>query len=205
MNRPWYVSAGLALAAVALVLGFAWAFTRVRSPFPFFGTAYHNPITAPVFSGTDDLGKPYTFKAGRTTALFFGFTHCPNICPLTLKYLSVAKTKLTPEQQKNFDIVFVSVDPERDNPKLLHDYVEFFGGGTGVNIPEPELSRVAQEYGVGYRKSEVKGLDYQIDHTTATYLIDSSGKLRVLWDYTQMPQVDRVLSDIQHVMEHPSQ
>ncbi|BDP42346.1 SCO family protein [Deinococcus aetherius] len=206
--RPWYVSALLALCAVALVLGGAWGFARLRNPFPFYGTAFDRPAAAQVFSGTDQNGKAWTFQPGgngRTTALFFGFTHCPNICPLSLAYLDKARRALPPEQRERFDIVLVSVDPQRDMPARLKEYVEFFGKATGVQVPEPDLSRVARAYGVAYQKADVKGPDnYQINHTTGTYLIDSAGKLRLLWDYTQLPQVDRVVRDIEHVMENPA-
>lgn len=203
--RPWYVSALLALCAVALLLASAWLFTRSKSVYPFFGTAYDSPPAAAPLSGTDDLGQPYTYQPDgkTTTAIFFGFTHCANICPLTLKYLNVARDRLPQQKRDNFKVLFVSVDPPRDTPNLLHDYITFFGDGKGLRIPEPQLSEVAAQYGVGYQKVDVKGLDYQINHTTATYLVDSSGKLRVLWDYTQLPQVDRVKADIEYVMEHP--
>ncbi|GMA16979.1 SCO family protein [Deinococcus metallilatus] len=207
-TRPWYVSALFALIAVLLLLGGAWVFARVRSPFPFYGTAYTPPVTAKSFSGTDQNGQPWTFQpggTGRTTALFFGFTHCPNICPLSLAYLDKARQALPPEERARFDIVLVSVDPDRDTPARLKDYVDFFGKATGVHVPEPALSEVARQYGVAYQKADVKGeADYQINHTTATYLVDASGHLRVLWDYTQLPQVDRVVRDLRYVLENPA-
>lgn len=202
--RPWYVSALLAVVAVALLLGAAWLFARVRSPFPFYGTAYGGNTAAAAFSGTDQDGRPYAFLPGQgntVTALFFGFTHCPNICPLTLAYLDKVKAALPPEQRERFQTVLVSVDPARDTPERLKEYVEFFGKATGVRLPEPALAAVARDYGVGYQRVEVKGADYQMNHTTATYLIDSAGRLRVLWDYTQLPQVERVVADVRHVLE----
>ncbi|GBF05670.1 electron transport protein SCO1/SenC [Deinococcus aerius] len=206
--RPWYVSALLAAASVVLVLGGAWVFARLRSPFPFYGTAYTPPRAAQTFSGTDQNGQPWTFQpggTGRTTALFFGFTHCPNICPLSLAYLEKAREALPPRERERLDIVLVSVDPDRDTPARLKEYVEFFGQATGVRVPEPALSQVARGYGVAYQKADVKSpTNYQINHTTATYLIDASGRLRVLWDYTQLTQVDRVVRDLRHVLENPS-
>ena len=205
-GRPWYVSALLALVAVMLVLGGAWLFARTRSPFPFYGTAYPQTPAAATFSGTGADGRPYIFNPqGKTSAVFFGFTHCPNICPVTLGFLNQVREKLTPEERANFRVVLVSVDPQRDTPKLLNEYLDYFGGGEAVNIPEPKLSEVAKAYGVGYRRSEVRSpQEYQVDHTTATYLIDSAGKLRLLWDYTQLGQVDRVLADVRYVMRNPA-
>ncbi len=203
-RRPWYISALLALTAVALLLGAAWGFARLKSPYPFYGTAYNGNTVAAGFTGTDQDGKPYAFVPGasnKVTALFFGFTHCPNICPLTLAYLDKVKAALPANERDRFQTVLVSVDPARDTPARLKAYVEYFGKASGVHIPEPALSEVARDYGVGYQRVEVKGADYQMNHTTATYLIDGSGKLRLLWDYTQLPQVDRVVADVQHVLE----
>ncbi|SMB91300.1 SCO family protein [Deinococcus hopiensis] len=206
--RPWYVSALWAALAVVLVLGGAWTFARLRSPFPFYGTAYTPARTAQSLTGIDQNGRPWAFQPGQTgkaTALFFGFTHCANICPLTLAYLNKARSALPEAERSKLDIVLVSVDPERDTPARLKDYVQFFGKGAGVRIPEPELSRVARAYGVAYQKAGVTGPQtYQINHTTASYLIDASGKLRVLWDYTQLPQVERVVRDLRFVLENPS-
>ncbi|MFD2608673.1 SCO family protein [Deinococcus taklimakanensis] len=205
--RPWFVSALLALAAVALLLLGAWGAARLKSPYPFYGTAYPAGKVAANFSGTDDRNRPYAFTpgqtGGRTTALFFGFTHCPNICPLSLAYLDKVKKSLPPAQRERFDVVMVSVDPDRDTPARLREYVTYFGQATGVRIPEPKLSATAREYGVGYQKVDVKGSEYQVNHTTATYLIDSAGQLRALWDYTQLPQVERVVKDVEYVMENP--
>ncbi|SEI69742.1 protein SCO1/2 [Deinococcus reticulitermitis] len=206
-GRPWYVSALLALVVVTLVLGGAWLFSRSRSAYPFFGTAYPSPPVATGFSGTGTDGRPYTFSpTGQTSAVFFGFTHCPNICPVTLSYLNKVRQALTPQEREQFQIVLVSVDPQRDTPARLREYVDWFGGGAAVNIPEPKLSEVARSYGVGYQQVEVETPEkYQINHTTATYLIDSAGRLRALWDYTQMSQVERVLADVRYVMRNPLQ
>lgn len=205
--RPWYLSAGLALLAVALVLGGAWVYARVQSPFPFYGTAYTPPIPAPAFQGTDQDGQPWTFTpgaSGRATAIFFGFTHCPNICPLTLAYIERVRQALSEEERQKLDVVLVSVDPERDTPERLKAYVEYFGKAQGIRIPEPTLSEVARAYGAGYQKVDIKGPnDYQVNHTTAIYLVDAGGKLRVLWDYTQLPAVERVKRDLTYVLENP--
>ncbi|MEF2277756.1 SCO family protein [Deinococcus sp. YIM 134068] len=206
--RPWYVSALLAVCAVVLVLGGAWGYARLKSPFPFYGTAYDRPTAARTFGGTDQNGQPWTFQpggSGRTTALFFGFTHCPNICPLSLAYLEKARQALPAAQRDRFDVVLVSVDPARDTPARLKEYVDFFGKAIAVRIPEPDLAAAARAYGVAYQKADVRSeTEYQINHTTGTYLIDASGRLRVLWDYTQLPQVERVVRDLTYVMENPA-
>lgn len=204
-GRPWYASALLAVVGVTLLLLGAWGYARWQSPHPFYGTAYQDMPATPL-SGTAQDGGAYTFTpgaGGQTTALFFGFTHCADICPLTLSYLNKARQALPEAQRKNFQMLLVSIDPARDTPARLGEYVSYFGPGTGLHIPEPALGEAARAYGVGYQKVDVKGAEYQMNHTTATYLIDAAGKVRLLWDYTQLPQVPRVVSDVQYVMEHP--
>lgn len=202
LTRPWYVSLIFALVAVAVLLGGVWVYARLKNPFPFFGTAYTPPKTAPLFSGTDQTGQLYTFSPnGKTTALFFGFTHCPNICPLSLTYLEKLRERLPENERKNFQVVLVSVDPQRDTPAQLKAYVSYFGTATGVHIPEPELSRVARSYGASYVKADIKSPgSYQVNHTTATYLIDKAGRLRLVWDYTQLSQLDKLDADVREVM-----
>lgn len=204
-TRPWYTSATLALVALALLFGGVWLYARVKSPFPFFGTVLNNQPAA-ILEGTDQNGKPFKFDpTGKTTAVFFGFTRCPNICPFSLAYLYQAYQKMTPEEQKKFQVIMVSVDPKRDPPKRLKEYISYFGNAIGLHIKEPKLGQLAKTYGVGYQYVDVKSAkDYQVNHTTATYLIDSAGIKRVLWDYTQLPEVDRILADVRYVMNHPN-
>lgn len=203
MTRPWYVSAILAVCAVTLLLLGVWGYARSKSAYPYFGTAYD--VAAAAFAGQDQNGQPYSFmpkQTGKATALFFGFTHCPNICPLSLTYLNKVRASLPPSQQKQFQIMLVSVDPDRDTTQRLKEYVSFFGQATALRITEPKLAQTAKAYGVGYQKADIKSpTDYQINHTTATYLIDKQGVIRVAWDYTQLAQVDRIKADLQHVLE----
>lgn len=206
-RRPWYVSALMAAVAVALLLGGVWGYTRLKSPYPFFGTAYDARPAAAAFTGTDQDNRAFSFTPDgkTTTALFFGFTHCPNICPLSLTYLTKVRQSLPAAEQENFRVMMVSVDPSRDTPTRLREYATFFGKATAVNVPEPQLAAVARAYGVGYEKADVKSPDeYQINHTTASYLIDRNGKLRALWDYSQLPQVERVTADVRYVMQNPA-
>ena len=90
---------------------------------------------------------------------------------------------LPDDQKARFRILLVSVDPARDTPGRLNEYASYFGKeGVGVHVPEPQLANVAQAYGVGYQKADIQGADYQINHTTATYLVDSAGYPRAAGD-----------------------
>ena len=208
-SPDWARGLTRALLAVAALLGGVWLYARLKSPFAYTGTVYDARPPAPAFTATDQDGRPFSLASlrGREVALFFGFTHCPDICPLTMNYLQKARAALPEGQRQNVRVVFVSLDPARDTPGKLREYVGFFGSGiTGLNLPEPALGRVAKSYGVGYQKVSVRGPDsdsgdYQINHTAATYLIDPAGRLRVLYDYTQLSQVNNVARDMREVLK----
>ena len=207
-SRPWYVSAGMALLTVLLLLGGVWAYTRIRSPFPYYGTVYQPAQQAVAVNGLISASgrtSPYVFTpgAGKTTALFFGFTHCPDVCPATLAYLERARQAMTPAEQANFQVVFVSLDPDRDTPQRLNDYVNYFGQAQGVQVKEPVLATLARSYAVSYVRAPLPGGGYQINHTSATFLIDGAGKKRLLWDVTQLSDTARVVKDIQQIMSTP--
>ena len=203
--RPWYVSALVGLLAVGLLLGGVWAYTRLKSPFPYYGTVYDTPRPAASVTGLGMVGSVVTPTAialgeGKTTALFFGFTRCPDVCPATLAYLERARQAMTPAEQAKFRVLFVSLDPGRDTPQKIASYLNYFGPAQGVQVKEPALAALARSYGVSYVKAPLPGGGYQINHTSATFLIDAAGNKRLLWDYTQLTDTKRVLNDIREVM-----
>lgn len=203
--RPWYVSALVALLAVLLLLGGVWAYTRLKSPFPYYGTTFDEPQQATAVTGLSFVGgktAPYTFTPGegKVTAVFFGFTHCPDVCPATLAYLERARQAMTAAERGQFQVLLVSLDPDRDSPERLNEYARYFGSAQGVQVKEPALATLARSYAVSYARAPLPGGGYQINHTSATFLIDAAGKKRLLWDVTQLSDTGRVLRDIQHVM-----
>lgn len=203
--RPWYVSALVGLLAVGLLLGGVWAYTRLKSPFPYYGTVYDAPQPAVSVTGLGMVGSVVTpttvaLGGGKTTALFFGFTRCPDVCPATLAYLERARQAMTPAEQAKFRVLFVSLDPGRDTPQKIASYLNYFGPAQGVQVKEPALAALARSYGVSYVKAPLPGGGYQINHTSATFLIDAAGNKRLLWDYTQLTDTKRVLNDIREVM-----
>ncbi|BDP44704.1 hypothetical protein DAETH_46730 (plasmid) [Deinococcus aetherius] len=204
VRRPVWQSLLWAILAVTLLLGGVWAYARFKSPFPFSGTVYDPQTTAPALTGTGEDGRPFALSSlrGQTVAVFFGFLHCANICPTTLASLERVRQVLPEAERANFRTVLVTLDPARDDVKKLREYVTFFSpSARGVFIPEPGLSDTAAAWGVGYQKSDVKSEStYQINHTTGVYLIDREGRRRLVWDYTQLTNVDRVAADVREVM-----
>lgn len=203
--RPWWRSLLWSVVAVTLLLGGAWGYTRWKSPVAFYGTTYDPNTSAPALAGTGQDGRPFDLSTlrGQTVAVFFGFLQCPNVCPTTLAALERVRLALPVDQRERFRSVLVTLDPARDDVKRLREYVRFFSpSAQGVFVPEPALYDVAAAWGVGFQKTDVKSAtDYQINHTTGVYLIDATGQRRVVWDYTQLTDVERVARDVRAVME----
>lgn len=117
---------------------------------------------------------------GRLVLLYFGYTYCPDICPTSLALTSEALRRLTPEEQARVASIFISVDPERDTPARLKEYVEFFHPGlVGLTGSKEALAETAFRYGVFFarQKLDSAGNGYVIDHTADTYVIGADGQL----------------------------
>lgn len=126
---------------------------------------------------------------GRLVVLFFGYTHCPDVCPTTLSDVAAAFRLMEPAAAEQIQVLFVSVDPERDTPDLLRQYVPYFHptflGLTGT--PE-EVAEAAKEFKIHYRKHVEPGAtDYLIDHTAGSYVLDRRGRIRLFQPYAQPP------------------
>ena len=117
---------------------------------------------------------------GKVTVVFFGFTHCPDVCPTTLLELATVRKALGPEGDK-LQGVFVTVDPERDTPMVLKAYVGNFGADFVALRGDPEQTkRVAKHFKVHYAKVPGKtGDSYTMDHTAGSYIFDKQGRIRL--------------------------
>ena len=130
------------------------------------------------FQLVDMNGRPVTEKTllGKPTAIFFGFTYCPEVCPTTMAEMTAWLKALGSEADK-LNVVFVSVDPERDTPEQLKLYLSNFDhriqGFTGT--PE-NIARTAKAYRVYYQKVATDGGGYTLDHSSAIYLFDAQGR-----------------------------
>lgn len=132
---------------------------------------------------------------GNVLAVFFGFTHCPDICPTTLGELK--QVKLLLKRPEKFKVLFVSVDPERDTVENLKDYIPQFGENIfGLTGSPEEIKKVADQYKVFYQKVS-QGSDYTIDHSAGVYLIDTNGKVRVRHPYGS--DIEKIAEDINNL------
>jgi protein SCO1 len=130
------------------------------------------------FRLTDQDGRTVTDQdqKGRPFLVFFGFTHCPEICPTTLFEISEILRKLGPDADRT-RALFITVDPERDTPKALKDYLSSFDAHmVGLTGDADAIAAVAKSYRVIYRKVPLDQGDYTMDHTAIVYLMDKQGR-----------------------------
>jgi protein SCO1/2 len=134
------------------------------------------------FSLTDHTGKPRTLAdyKGKVVLVFFGYTQCPDVCPTTMAEMAAVMQKLGP-QADQVQVLFITLDPERDTPSLLASYVPAFDKRfVGLYGTPEQTAKVAKDFKVFY--SKVPGSapgSYTIDHTAGTYAYDREGRLRL--------------------------
>lgn len=151
------------------------------------------------FQLVDQDGKPVDEKIlkGKWTAVFFGFTYCPDVCPTTMQALGAAQAQLGPKADK-LQVVFISVDPERDTPAQLKSYLsnEVFPKGTiGLTGAPEQVAAAAKAYRVYYKKNG-EGDAYLVDHSTAAYLMNPKGQFDRVLPYGIGPEeIARQISD----------
>jgi protein SCO1 len=140
-----------------------------------------NPLGVSIggkFSLIDQNGKPFTDAdlRGKWNLVFFGYTHCPDVCPTTLNDLSLALEQLG-AKEKDVGIVFISVDPDRDTPAVLKSYVDSFGGPIeALTGPADAVAQAAQDYKVYYAKHPRDDGGYDMDHSALIYVMDPEGR-----------------------------
>lgn len=123
--------------------------------------------------------------------LFFGYTTCPDVCPATLTRLSRVYRELQNDRiDDRVETVFVSVDPQRDTPEKLKEYLSYFAvRATGVTGPPGEIDAIVRKYGASYEKVPVKSAaGYLINHSMYLYLIDAQGQVRHLFRHEDPPE-----------------
>lgn len=202
-----FLSAGALAFGLGLWLSFDLGVSPERAEVPTIaGFVINPPKTVEDFTLIDQAGQPFHKDRwrGQWTFLYFGYTFCPDVCPLTLLELSKLQKILEREQRdQDTAYLFISVDPKRDTPQRLGEYAGYFNprfrGATGA---AEELAKLAQQFGVYYKIADAAdGANYTVDHSTAVLLIDPKVRLRAV--FTQHAP-DVMAADFKKILEHDS-
>lgn len=167
------------MAAVVGVMTFDW-YRNQNS-----GRAFGAPFVL-----VDQKGAAITEAAfrGQPSAVFFGFTHCPEVCPTTLVELD-GWLKQLGDGGKNIRAYFVSVDPERDTPEVMNNYVSNVSDRIiGITGEPAKIQAMAKSFGIYSKKVETEGGDYTMDHTASVLLLDSKGDFFGTIAYEENPE-----------------
>jgi protein SCO1 len=168
---------GAFMAGLLLFLGAIFAVTGF-SPTP------HAAAIGGPFALVDQNGKPFSDQdmKGKPYLVFFGFTHCPDICPTTLFEMSQLMKKLGPDADRA-GALFITVDPGRDGPAVLKDYLASFDPHLrGLTGDQAAIDQAIKDYRVYAKKVPLQGGDYTMDHTAIVYLMDKDGQFVAPFD-----------------------
>ena len=208
------------LASSLLFAALACAGCQEKNPTPppQAAVAQAAPVPAPAFANTDVTGLGYAhdfalkdfngaprtmadFK-GKAVVIFFGYTQCPDVCPTTMHDLGEAMKQLGPLADR-VQVLFITVDPERDTPALLAQYVPAFDKRfLGLTGTLPEVDKVAKDFHVYYAKVPGKTPgSYSMDHTAGLYIYDPEGRIRVFASNTA--PLESIVRDLKILLEQP--
>jgi len=182
-SRPLIIVAAFGASLIAGLLLLFWAFGEGRG------------VTAPAAIGgpfqlTDQAGQTVTEKSlqGRPTLIFFGFTHCPDVCPTSLFEISEVLRAMGKDADR-VNAYFITVDPDRDTSQAMKDYLSSFDPHLkGLTGDAAAVAKVTSEYRVYARKVPLKDGDYTMDHTALVYLMDRDGKFVSPFNLKRTPE-----------------
>ncbi|MGL3106143.1 SCO family protein [Bradyrhizobium sp. BR 1432] len=181
--RPLVIATAFAASLIVGLLIMFWAMGGVSK------VAQPAAIGGP-FQLTDQNGKAVTDKTlkGKPTLIFFGYTHCPDVCPTSLFEISEVLRAMGKDADK-VNAIFISVDPERDTPAAMKDYLTSFDPHLeGLSGDPAEVAKVITSYRVYAKKVPTKDGDYTMDHTALVYLMDRDGRFVSPFNLKRSPE-----------------
>lgn len=182
-TRPLVIATAFAASLVVGLLIMFWAMGGISK------VAQPAAIGGP-FQLTDQYGKAVTDKSlkGKPTLIFFGYTHCPDVCPTSLFEISEVLRVMGKDADK-VNAVFISVDPERDTPATMKEYLSSFDPHLeGLSGDPAEIAKVITSYRVYAKKIPTKDGDYTMDHTALIYLMDRDGRFVSPFNLKRTPE-----------------
>ena len=174
-----------------------------------FSGVASNPISpAPDFALTDERGQPFKLSdlSGKWILLAHGYTHCPDVCPLTLSRLREVKSSVAANGDR-VQVVFVTIDPERDTPEVMQKYISHFDRlfpqkFKGLTGTLDEIAAATKPYHVKYENKETGSADgYSMGHTAEVYLIDPQFNWRMTFPFGV--EAKEIAADLQYFMQNP--
>ncbi len=189
----------IVLAVVVILIGLTAGVYFFR-PHTFSGTVIQSPDPSFDFTLTSSKGEvSLSDFRGKLVVLYFGYTFCPDICPATLANIGQALRNMG-SKAEDVQVIMISVDPERDTPEKLEEYVaHFYPTFIGVTGTQEQLEEVASLYGIFYQKTQGSdATNYLIDHTATTLVIDREGYLKLVFPFGVT--IDQIQSDLTYML-----
>lgn len=201
MKNILYLGIGITAGIILVVLGL-----KIFSlPYQYKGSLIEPPAKAHDFELVDEGNLPWKLsnQQGKIVVMFFGYTSCPDVCPLTLSKFKQIKTLLKQDADK-VEFVYITVDPDRDTPQKMQSHLRAFDPDfIGLTGSEETLMPVWKNYGVYRERIDTESAaGYLMDHSATTYVINSQSELRLTFPYGM--DAKQMAEDISHVIdEHP--
>jgi protein SCO1/2 len=191
------------VVGLVLLVAIALWLPRPSMPPPEQATELPEPLPLPAFSLTSDAGRAFTPAdlEQRFTLMFFGFTHCPDVCPLSLQVLAEAARSLRARIGESApEVVLVSVDPDRDTPERLREYLDHFDSEfIGVTGPRASLDPLIGAFGVTVMRQELPGENYNMTHNPQVFVIGPEAALIAIMSKAENPEL--VASDFLRIRD----
>ena len=199
MRRAFQITSGVLLGLVVTSV-IVWQWTRSAESESAASHFLPSPIPAPDFSLRTHLGEEVSLSelSDRTLVIFFGYTHCPDVCPTTMAVITRALDRLA-SRASHFQPIFVTVDPERDTPERLDTFLRSFHPSfLALTGSEEEIRSVADAYGVFFAKAGEEE-DYLMDHSARTFVVGRDGKIGLT--FPAFVNTDDVVRDLSAILE----
>ena len=169
---------------------------------PEYSTVLTKPIKLDEFMLIADDDSVFSNQSlkDKWSLLFFGYTHCPDVCPLTLHQLAQANKELADKLDSTPDIIMVSVDPDRDTSEILQKYVRSFGENvSGVTGKNEELDKLTSQLGIFYNANKHEGENYSVNHSAAVILINKNAEFHAV--FSAPHSIEHFVSDLPLILK----
>ena len=190
---------GFGVAIGILLVMVAWQV--LAQNYTYQGSLIDPPVMAEDFELIDQHNNSFRLsdQRGKVVLIFFGYTHCPDVCPVTLSEFKQVKSQLK-GLAENVEFVFVTVDPERDSPEHLSAYLRNFDPEfVGLSGEQTDLEEVWRNFGVyAARQDTDTAAGYLVDHTARVYAIDTHGNWRLTYPYGM--EIEKIYQDVRHLI-----